>query len=311
MVNPNQHERCVSLTLNVCQTDSPYIEKSLRHIVRSLNYPFVERLVALDTSASSGAFQQRGRKKELDLPQLLSDLKTEKLLDRFDVVPWTAEDQLRISQKFYGEENLDPKCNRGTAVYQYLFALDQCRGEYVLHVDSDMLFSISEEESWIDEGIELLQKRPEVAFVTLSHPPRAEGFLEFVAGKPLTRKQERWSFGQGVSTRLFLVDRKKMETSLLPLVKKTDGERLEQSFTNTLGARGFYQATLFSEKSWAIHPKPHNANYVKYLDSLIWAVENHVYPFRRFGPHPWDLSTYTRYLPPWIWVARKASRAQS
>jgi hypothetical protein len=295
----------------VCLTDSPYLEKTLRHIFRSLKYPFKERLIALDKSEPQGGFRRRDRDDETRLTQILQKLHAEKLFDRIDEIPWTEENQKTIFRKFFNQENLDPRCIHGTAVYQYLYALDQCQGDYILHVDSDMLFSMPEDAYWIDEGIRLMSEKSDVVFVTPIHPPKAETFLEYLLGRPLQRNQQRWILGQTVSTRYFLVDRRRMETKLLPFLKGDETERLEQSFIRTLKAKGFFKGTLNSMDTWVIHPKPHNENYVNHLDTLIWAVENHIYPFRRLGRYPWDLSTYSHHLWPWLRAARKAKKSRT
>ena len=300
----------VSLTTNACLTDSPFLEKALRHIVRSLDYSFVERLIALDKSLPQGGFKKRERDDEARLMQIMEKLLADNLFDRIDEVPWTEENQSHIFRKYFNQTDVESRCAHGTAVYQYLFAMDQCKGDYILHVDSDILFTLSRGSSWINEGIQLMRDKPEVIFVTPIHPPKAQTVLEFLLGKPLHRKQERWIFSQTASTRYFLADRKRMEEKLLPLIAADFAERLEESFNRTLKAKGLFKGTFNSSDMWVIHPKPHNKNYINHLDTLIWAVENHVYPFRRPGRYPWNLYTYTRHLRPWLRAARRARKSQ-
>ena len=299
----------VSLTINACLTDSPFLEKALRHIFRSLNYPFTERLIAVDKSMPEGGFLKRERDNEVRLMQILERLQSENLFDRIDEVPWSQESQTHIFQKYFNQQNVDPRCSHGTAVYQYLFALNQCKSDYILHVDSDVLFSLCNGPTWIQEGIDWMQENPDVIFVTPMHPPKAETILEFLLGKPLNRVKQKWIFSQVVSTRYFLADRVRMEERLLPLIQKDASERLEQSFNRTLKAKKLFKSTLNTLDSWVIHPKPHNRNYINHLDTLIWAAENHTYPFRRYGKYPWNLYTYTLHIRQWIRAVNKLQRA--
>lgn len=307
MLPSKKTNHTVSLTLNTCLTDVHFLEKTLRHILRSLNYSFKERLIAVDTSLPKGHFSKRQRGDFSDLQTVLDRMLTEGLIDRVDEVRWEEEQQKQIYQKYFGQEDISARCLSGTAVYQYLFALAQCSGDYILHVDSDMLFYCGSENSWIDEGIALMESDKRVMFTALAHPPRAESLREFLTGKPVNLLQESiWGFCQDVSTRFFLCKRERLEQMLLPLAQEKPGERLEKSLTYTLKQKGYTRGSLFDMNRWALHPKPHNDNFIKHLDDLIWAVEHNVFPFRRQGRYPWDIYTYNRHIFYWLGIIRHA-----
>jgi len=59
---------------------------------------------------------------------------------------------------------------------------------------------------------------------------------------------------------------------------------------------------------WAIHPWRHDENYIRYLDDLIWAVEQGIYPFKRTG-YRWDMRTEGKLINEWLGVLRKHGRA--
>lgn len=297
----------VSFTVNVCLTDIAFVEKTVSHILHSLNYPFMERLVAVDTSQPTGGFTSRSRGDTTQLYAILDRLLQKRIIDRIDEIPWDANHQQAIFHKYFHQNEVDARCISGTAVYQYLFALEQCRSDYVLHVDSDMLFHCHPQRSWIDQGVQLMQANSKVVIATPSHPPRAENLSEFIIGKPLQKKPNSlWHVAEGVSSRYFLWDRQRIEEHILPLIQNKPSERLEETLTHTLKTRGYFRYSMNTLDTWVIHPKPHNENFINHLDDLIWGVENGIYPFRRGGRHAWDLSTYNRYIYPWVRKIRRA-----
>jgi hypothetical protein len=49
----------VSFTTNACITDIPFIKETLTHMKRSLDYSFIERIIALDVGRPIGKYEER------------------------------------------------------------------------------------------------------------------------------------------------------------------------------------------------------------------------------------------------------------
>ncbi len=299
----------VSFTINVCNTDAPFLEPTLRHMMRALNYPFTERLVAYDPGKQEGKYTQRIQGSQHDIENILQRLLEDKIIDRVDVIPWSGHEQNRILYKYFGTEKVDLKDFSGAPIYQYLYALDRCTGDYVFHADSDMLFHRSGNGSWIADGIELFQQEPSV-IVTCPRagPPLAKTWLEKLTGRsferPLPTKWRRVDF---TSTRYFLMDMAKLKICL-PLMQAKSGEPLEKSLTYTFREKDFEQWNLTAYTYWTIHPWRHDENYIRYLPDLIWAVENNIYPFCRTG-YQWDMRTEGKLINEWLKVLHKHGHA--
>ncbi|BAY17293.1 hypothetical protein NIES21_31290 [Anabaenopsis circularis NIES-21] len=302
----------VSFTVNACVVDTPFIDKILRSMMRSLDYPFCERLVALDPGKPSGKYLERQTGQIDELRTKLEQLRTEGVINRVDEIPWDENSQKSVLKKYFGREDIDVKDFDGAPIYQYLFALQQCTADYILHVDSDVLFcQDAARKSWIDEGIEMLQANPSVVIATCEGgPPQAQNFIEKLIGRPLKSKQQQlWNKARNVSTRYFLLDRQRLEKNVLPLVQKDTGEPLENSFTHTFKVKGFERWSM-STGTWAIHPVEHGDNFIQHLDDLIWAVENNVYPFKR-GGRRWNMHTDGDNIKPWLNAIHQAKSAMS
>ena len=119
----------VSFTTNACITDIPYITKTLTHMKRSLDYPFMERLVALDPGTPSGKFEKRGRGDLSDLRNILSNLLDDGVIDRVIEIPMSEESKNNLLNKYFGKTGIELKDFDGAPIYQYLYAMDLCQGD--------------------------------------------------------------------------------------------------------------------------------------------------------------------------------------
>lgn len=230
------------------------------------------------------------------------------MIDRVDVIPWTVDEQQRILKKYFSDEQIDLKDFSGAPIYQYLYALDRCTGDYVFHTDSDMLFYRAGDASWISEGLALFKREPQVLVTTpRGGPPQARNWFERLTGRSFEEKlEQRWRCVTFTSTRYFLLDASKLH-GCLPLIQTKPGEPLENSLTDTMKVKGYERWSLTGYDYWAIHPWKHDENYVRYLDDLIWVVEHNIYPFRRSG-YQWDMRTEGKLINEWLKVLRAHGR---
>lgn len=299
----------ISFTVNACVTDAQFLEQTLRHALRTLNFSFTERLIAYDPGNPMGKYDSRSRGDENELLAIFARLLADGLIDRIDTVPWDDGNQTAILKKYFGRDDIALKDFSGAPIYQYLYALDKCKSDYVFHMDSDMLFHVTPGISWLTKGIELLQHEPAVVFVTCrGGPPQANNWLERLLKRPLGPKPAgNWSKADTLSTRYFLMDRTRFQDILLPIVQSKPNEPLENSITHTLKLRGLERWTTTGYENWSIHPWKHDENYIAHLDDLIWAVENGIYPFVRTG-YRWDMRTEGENIQEWLAVLRPHGR---
>lgn len=298
-----------SFTVNVCNSDAPFLEPTLRHMIRALNFPFDEKLVSYDPGKQEGKYTQRVQGRQEEIEAILQRLLRDGVIDRVDIIPWEEAEQKRILKKYFGSDAIDLKDFSGAPIYQYLYALDQCKGDYVFHTDSDMLFHRARETSWIHDALEFFPQQPHVIVTTpRGGPPQARNWLERFTGRSFEKMPDtQWRRVTFTSTRYFLLDMAKFETCL-PLVQSKAGEPLENSLTHTFNLKGYERWSLSTYDHWAIHPWRHDENYLRYLDDLIWAVENNVYPFRRTG-YQWDMRTEGKHIDEWLTVLRAHGKA--
>lgn len=297
-----------SFTVNACNSDAQFFEPTLRHMLAALKHPFAERLVAYDPGRQEGKYAARAGSDRATMEAILQRLLDDKVIDRVDVIPWTEDEQQRILHTYFGSDEIDLKDFSGAPIYQYLYALARCQGDYVFHADSDMLFHRAVPASWIDEGIALMQREARVVVTCpRAGPPQARNWLERLLGRSFEPKpRDPWRRVDFTSTRYFLAHAGRLRGAL-PLVQSRPGEPLENSLTHTFRLRGLEHWNLTTLEHWTIHPWKHDENYVRHLPDLIWAVEQGVYPFVRTG-HRWDMRTEGEHIEEWLRVLRRHGR---
>ena len=301
----------VSFTVNVCNADVPFLDKTLRHMLRALNFPFHERLLAYDPGRQEGKYAERRQGDRVQMEGILDRLLGDGIIDRIDIVPWDEEEQQRILKRYFGHASIDLKDFSGAPIYQYLWALDRCSGDVVFHADSDMLFYSASPRSWIYDALELFERENTVIMATPhGGPPQARNWVERFLNRSFERTpRSLWHTADSVSTRYFLMQRGRFEQAL-PLLQHKSGEPLENSLTHTFRERGLERWSMNGYTHWAIHPWKHDDNFIRHLDDLVWAVEHGVYPFRRTG-YRWDMRTEGPYMREWLAVLRAHGRGLS
>lgn len=299
----------ISFSVNVCNSDAPFLEATLRHMLPALNTAFAERLVAYDPGRQEGKYTERIQGCRSEIETILRRLLDDGVIDRVDEIPWNDAEQQRILHTYFGQQNIDLKDFTGAPIYQYLYALDRCTGDYLFHADSDMLFHRAANDSWIVEAIALMQHEPRVVVACpRAGPPQARNWLEKLTGRSFERVPNvPWRRVDFTSTRYFLMDNAKFRSSL-PLVQAKPREPLENTLTHTFKMKGLEHWNLTTYAHWTLHPWRHDENYLRYLPDLIWAVEHGVYPFRRSG-YKWDMRTDGKLINEWLAVLRRHGRA--
>lgn len=300
----------VSFSVNICNADARFLDLTIRHMIKQLDFDFCERVLTYDPGQQEGKYSTRHQGTREQIEEITRNLLQDGVIDRVDIIPWEEKEQIKILDRYFNSKEVeDLKDFSGAPIYQYLYALDRCKGNYIFHADSDMLFHRGDKRSWIEIGLNLLREKPDAVVCTpQGGPPQASNRLERVFGLPLLRKEpiDGWHIASFTSTRYFLMDVGRFQKSL-PLEQAKPREPLENSLTHTFNKKGLRRYSMNGYKHYAIHPWKHDDNHAIYLKDLIWAVENDVYPFTR-GGFQWDMRTDGDLVHEWLRALRKAGR---
>jgi hypothetical protein len=126
-----------------------------------------------------------------------------------------------VRQRYFAtSESYPEKAFDGGPMHAYFHGLLQADADYIVHMDSDMLFG-GGSQTWLDEAIGWLEKTPDALFAgPLPGPPRTDGSLPDLhrsLGSQFMQMPVRLSAGypayrfQSVSTRIFVLDQRRFD----------------------------------------------------------------------------------------------------
>jgi hypothetical protein len=309
-----REDASVDLVVNTHRGDVAFLDPTLRHIVGSLaNAPLRRRILVVDESNPEGRFALADSEaSSSQLATLTKELLRDGIVSEALTLDWSPAQVSAVMQSWYGDAAAPLRCGGGTPIYQFCAAVDCTDADYVLHLDSDMLLHSSDHGTWVCDAVEALETNQDaIAVQPMGGPPMATTLAQMIFGaRARSQLEGRWAPGGNVSSRVFVIDRRRLHSRVLPLQPDDPDDRWEQAINATARRRGMQKYTLADESTYALHPKRHTDEYLRALPDLIWAVERDVYPFRRTG-YRWDIRTDGSHLLPWraaIASARFADR---
>jgi hypothetical protein len=296
-----------TLSITSARPDARFLDIIVRHMVRSCNYPFTERVLVMDTAPLAARYL-------LD-PQLASmeeflsighKLLADKVIDRIAFPDYSPSTRRVVYTKHLGADHWETHDFRGTQVLGTMQQIEESRGDYFLHLDSDMLIYQRPGYSWIKEAIKLLVDIPEV-MVALPRPgpPRDDGSIN-QPYSPYTRDSRGFFAFKFISSRCFLIDRRKFN-KILPfkpmflswkrkllsvLTRKSTLLNWEQMASSRIEATPFIRADLDTSDAWYLHAPDHGSAFVEKLPSVIENVEAGYFPAGQAGDYDLRLQVW-------------------
>jgi hypothetical protein len=203
-----------------------------------------------------------------------------------------------VRQRYFAtSEDYPDKAFDGGPFHAYFYGLLEAQADYVVHMDSDMLFG-GGSQGWLDEAIGWLEKSSDALFAgPLPGPPRADGSLADLhrsfSGPPRLPAPERLAAGypayrfHSVSTRIFVFDQRRFDARLgafelvRPGFKRRMRARLyrqsplslsaEETMTAAMLRNGLCRIDLFGSGAgmYSLHPPYRSDTFYRELPDLI------------------------------------------
>jgi hypothetical protein len=311
-----------SLSILVARTDIPFMMHTIPHLVKMCNFPFAQRLLAVDTAPLSGDKVNRPGVGTMEqLRDYCSQLLAAGVVDKVVDIDYSETYQRQVYRKHFGTDRIRQTHNyKGYPILGTIFSLEAVPGDYVLHFDSDMMLHQQPDYNWIEAAIALHQDHPEVVFTRpLAGPPTEDGQL----------LQERESYGQSdgfhhfktFGSRAYLINRQRFDqllplpilwrsyknkafnalpTSLKTQINYATGKGKLDSWeimvTQQLQRADWLRANLDSPKAWTLHPNERRPEFLQALPALIAKVETGWYPPEQAGHYDLKLEPWLQYL---------------
>jgi hypothetical protein len=328
-------ESDVCLQINLAPGDLRYVSEILPHHLRTWGGQVQEIQFTLDTNQSR-AFRSAtdGYADKLEeLRRLLLDLCSEFPKASIVEVDYSPACLSEVAHRFLAAGTAPKKACDGSAFYAYLYGMARARSNFILHMDSDMLYG-GGSQTWVAEALQLLKENESIlACYPFPGPPRADGKashrrlislwndVSFAQScYPSDLQRGAYSYNE-VSTRIFLMDRRRFGPGALqiPLVRSR-GRRFIRSFwirtspyllledcitvlMNTEGLRciGFLGS---GAGMWSLHSRYRSEQFYAQLPEFVSRVESGDVPDGQRGDFDMngsmiDISEATRGMTRW------------
>ncbi len=160
----------VSLLIRAGAMEWETIDFQIRHIVNQLEGPqkFVEKIVVTDKYAGPFA-RQYSPANLMEFNRKLERLVSDGIID---LVVFSPEDPRVIEEtnkKWFGVTSANPRSQNGQPTFMACFGFEQCRGEYILHLDSDCIIGrMDRNHDYLRDMIQVFQSDPHALTVSFN-----------------------------------------------------------------------------------------------------------------------------------------------
>lgn len=293
----------------VARTDIPFMMQTIPHLMKMSNFPFTERVLAVDTAPLSGDKVNRpGVGTMAQLRECTQELLNRGIVDRVVDVNYDPEYQKQVYFKHFGCPVWQTHNYKGYPILGTIFTIEEPKADYMLHFDSDMLLHQKPDYSWIKESIELMERRRDIMSIRpLTGPPRKiKG--DIYQEKDFTQDEEGFLKFKFFSSRVYLIKKSRFD-SLLPLpivwrryrqkfmdympfgvknylnyvTKKGKIDSWEIMVSRELDRSNYYRCVLDNPQAWTLHPKDRSPEFIKALPEIIAKIEAGEYPEGQAG----------------------------
>ena len=292
----------VTLQINLAPTDLPHARHIVPHQLRQWAGQVDEVLLTLDRHRSRGRFSAAWAERLPGMRQLLTNICARYPHAHVADVDYSEDMRGQIADAFFGGRRTPEKDWNGGPFYSYFYGLHRAAHNYVLHMDSDMLYG-GGSQTWVAEAVQLLGQHPRVvACNPLPGPPTTDGALRSQRLDPFPYSSVAFSVTR-LSTRIFLLDRARFhqvfpELPLLPpptrlrdLQARLDGNPPyglpEEIISHMMTKLNILRVDFLGDPPgmWTVHPPYRTAEFYERLPELIASIVTDDVPEGQRGMH--------------------------
>jgi hypothetical protein len=293
----------VSLQVNLHPLDAPHVAHTLPHQIGVLGPQVGQVLLTVDLHRSQGSryriddYEQKLQSLRGTLERIAAAEPKVKIVE----VDYSQATMRRVARDFLGQDFIPKKAHNGSPFYAYLFGMHAASGNYVMHLDSDMLFG-GGSRTWVGEALEKLVQDPNIlACNPLPGPPAVDGSLRSQSARRLVAPYPAYRFSS-VSTRILLMDKRPILSGKwrIPLLQPGLSARvqafinytppclaLEDSMSAMMDEHGLSRIDFLGRSPglWTLHPVYRTPAFYRELPRLIQRIEAGDIPDQQRGHH--------------------------
>lgn len=294
MQHPKQK---ISLQINLSPGDYPSAKFILPHQLKILSEQVDEIMLIVESKPSKGRFSAGWVENKKLLDGLLITV-AKRFIVQIIHVDYDKETRKKVSNFFFGIDNMPEKDFRGGPFYCYFYGLFCCTNNLVFHLDAD-IFLGGKSKSWIHEAKELFNKHKDL--LTASPLPGPPAKNQLLIGQTIISKfnDEEYMYQlQGFSTRIFMINKSllnryklrlrkpSLKNQIKALIKQHPCSDLPEHLISNLMEENNLIRIDFLGKSaglWSLHPPYRNKQFYNQLEQLIKDIENDYLPESQKG----------------------------
>jgi len=284
-------DKKVTLLIKTCPQDIFTIEENIKHIVKQLSCPnpFYEVVVSVDTKEKNflREFNNEGTLEEL--LNILEKLKVRKIIDR--IIVYDNSKTKELNKRWFNIESDISHTNSNAPLAPQIYAFEQCKGDYILQMDSDVLIGRKDyNHSFLSDMLSEFQKNQNVLSVGFNiYNKKTNNYFGFSNG------------GFVPEVRMCLLHKKRIY-DLLPLPNCIN-EKGEPKLT---WHRSLLKKQIENEKvsirggdhrTFYIHPQNYRKKEPYAWLSILDKVEQNILPNLQYGKFDLEGSLYDWSLP--------------
>jgi hypothetical protein len=312
----------LTLQINLAAADRTYAHHVVPALARSHRAAVRDIIVTIDYTKPQKTKQTdpavRCREPEFsehleELRALAESLKRDGVIDRVLCLrsddPWLKQ----VTRKYSGPWIPETHDYGGRPITGYWAGIEAARTRYVIHYDGDMFLYQAPGFDWALHAIPFLakQERALSASPRLT-PPYASripwgDYATTHEGMPLFPVEGGWK-QHYFSTRVFLIDRQKLERYLpvgrgpilleqlaVKALRRGFPRSAEKMLWTTVGREGGYRLILSTEHAWVLHPNWKPPEYPELVPSILECVAANRVPDAQLGKSELQLDAWKAF----------------
>lgn len=290
-----------TLQINLAPTDLLHAKYILPHQLKQWAKQVNDILLVVDLHQSRGRFSEGWHERLPGLRQLIEAQRLVYPRIRVEEVDYSEAVATQLASLFFDGRTLPQKDFLGGPFYSYFFGLYAAKYDYILHMDSDMMFGGSS-STWITEAVQLLRENTDALICSpLPGPPTSNGQLISQTLEPVSLPFPAFR-AKRFSTRIFFLDRRRFYDRIRHLPLSQPAKHLvwraraegnppydlpEVILTHALLKHGLERIDFSGSEPgmWSLHPPYRSSLFYESLPALIQQIETGNVPEEQRGCH--------------------------
>jgi len=166
-------DKKVSLLIKTCPQDTATIEENIKHIVKQLSSPnsFYEVVVSVDTKEENYLREFNSKRTLKELLGKVERLKENSVIDRYVIFDQSKTEEL--NKRWFDIDTPESHTINKAPLAPQLYAFEQCKGDYILQMDSDVLIGRKDyNHSFLTDMLSEFDKNESVISVGFNIPQK-------------------------------------------------------------------------------------------------------------------------------------------